>query len=102
MEIQGLFGLCLQAALSKLASQFFGAGFGHLWIAKILARISEGDVKWSIGSQIIGNKPNRQKDIWHYQFFGRVSWGQKPNRPSVTLLREFTMRLYLCTRLIKI
>jgi hypothetical protein len=57
----GLFGLCPQAALPKLASQFFGAGFGRPWVAKILARISEGDTKWFIGSQITGNKPNRQK-----------------------------------------
>jgi hypothetical protein len=74
--------LCPQAALSKLASQFFGAEFDRPWLAKILARIGEGDIKWSIGSQTIGSKPNMQKDIWHDQFFDRVSWGHKPpNRP---------------------
>jgi hypothetical protein len=57
------------AALSKLASQFFGVGFSRLWVAKILTRISEGDIKWSINSQIIGNKPNKENDIWHDQFF---------------------------------
>jgi hypothetical protein len=57
---KGLFGLCPQAALPKLASQFFGVGFGCPWVVKILVRISEGDIKWSIDSQIIGNNPNRQ------------------------------------------
>jgi hypothetical protein len=83
MVTKGMFGLRPQATLPKLASQFFGAGFGCPWIAKILARISEGNIKWSIGSQIIGNKPNMQKDIWHDQYFGRVNWGHKPNRPKI-------------------
>jgi hypothetical protein len=78
-----MFGLCPQATLPKLASQFFSAGFGRPWIVKILARIREGDIKWSIGSQIIGNKPNTQKDIWHDQYFDRVNWGHKPNRPKI-------------------
>jgi hypothetical protein len=82
--LKGLFGLCPQAALPKLASQFFGAGFGFPWVAKSSARISEEDIKWSVDSQIIGNKPNRQKYIWHDQFFGRVSWGHKQNMPEVS------------------
>jgi hypothetical protein len=58
VDIKGLFGLCPQATLPKLASQFFGSEFSRPWVAKILVRISEGDIKWSIGNQIIGNKPN--------------------------------------------
>jgi hypothetical protein len=81
-HIKGMFGLCPQAVLSKLSSQIFSLGFSCLWIAKILAKISKGDIKWSIGSQIIGNKPNRQKNIWHDQFFGRITWGHKPNSPK--------------------
>jgi hypothetical protein len=78
--------LCSQATLSKLASQFFGAGFGRPWVAKILTKISKGDMKWFIGS-LIGNKPNKQKDIWHDQYFSRINWGHKPNRPLEHLHR---------------
>jgi hypothetical protein len=41
---KGMFGLCPQAVLPKLASQFFGLRFGCQWVIKILARISEGDI----------------------------------------------------------
>jgi hypothetical protein len=39
-----MLGFCPQATLPKLGSQFFGAGFGRLWVVKILARISGGDI----------------------------------------------------------
>jgi hypothetical protein len=38
-------------ALPKLASQFFGAGFGCQWFAKILARIYEDTTTSPIDSQ---------------------------------------------------
>jgi hypothetical protein len=50
-------------ALPKLASQFFGAGFGRQWFVKILARICEDITTSPIGSQKIGNKPKKGKRI---------------------------------------
>jgi hypothetical protein len=54
-------------ALPKLASQNFGAGFGHHGLAKILARIYEGITTSPTGSHKIGNKPNKGKKIWYDQ-----------------------------------
>jgi hypothetical protein len=47
------------AALPKLASQFFGADFCRRGLAKILARICESSSSGPMGSQKIGNTPNK-------------------------------------------
>jgi hypothetical protein len=54
-------------AQPKLASQFFGAGFGRQWFAKILVRICKDITTSPMGSQKIGNKPNKCKKIWYDQ-----------------------------------
>jgi hypothetical protein len=47
----------------KLVNQFFGAGFCRRGLAKILARICEATTGGSIGSQIMGNKPNKCEEV---------------------------------------
>jgi hypothetical protein len=41
-------------------------------LAKISARIGETTLCGPIGSQKIGNKPNKCEEIWHDQYFGKV------------------------------
>ena len=69
------------AALPILACQLFGVGFHRPGLVKILARICEGKNKGLVGSQIFGSKANNIQRIWRDQYFGRASWGHKPNNP---------------------
>jgi hypothetical protein len=54
-------------ALPKLARQFFSAGFGRQWFAKILARTCHYTTTSPMSSQKIGNKPNKGEKIWYDQ-----------------------------------
>jgi hypothetical protein len=48
---------------AKIGKPIFGAGFCRRGLAKILARICEATTGGSIGSQIMGNKPNKCEEV---------------------------------------
>jgi hypothetical protein len=65
--------------------QIFGQGIHCPGFANFLAKICEGEGWVRIGSQNFGYKPNKNHNSMGNQFFGRATWGTKPNTPEVCM-----------------